>query len=75
MTKRHVYACYACFVCCRAWLSVDPGWGCLWYDTSASVAQAGFEVRCIHRADASPYLDRVNMYASFYVALRKPKLE
>ena len=29
------------------------------------------QVRCLQRADEG-YMDRVNMYSSFYVAVRKP---
>lgn len=34
------------------------------------IRQAGFDVRCVGRADQQ-YMDRVNMYSSFYVAKRK----
>jgi betaine lipid synthase len=30
----------------------------------------GFKVQCVSRIDENPYLDRVNMYASFYVCIR-----
>ncbi|KAJ9529578.1 hypothetical protein QJQ45_013915 [Haematococcus lacustris] len=36
------------------------------------IRKAGFDVRCISRADQG-YMDRVNMYSSFYVAKRKAK--
>jgi betaine lipid synthase len=32
----------------------------------------GVQVRCLQRADEG-YMDRVNMYSSFYVAVRKSK--
>lgn len=35
------------------------------------IEDAGFEVTCIQRADKDEYLDRVNMYASFWVAVKK----
>ncbi|KAK9817757.1 hypothetical protein WJX72_001701 [[Myrmecia] bisecta] len=34
------------------------------------IREAGFDVRCLQRADEG-YMDRVNMYSSFYVAVRK----
>jgi betaine lipid synthase len=34
------------------------------------IRKAGFDVRCVSRADQG-YMDRVNMYSSFYVAKRK----
>ncbi|GAB4820256.1 hypothetical protein N2152v2_007302 [Parachlorella kessleri] len=34
------------------------------------IEQAGFEVRCLQRADQG-YMDRVNMYSSFFVATKK----
>ncbi len=34
------------------------------------IRKAGFDVRCVSRADQQ-YMDRVNMYSSFYVAKRK----
>ena len=42
-----------------------------WY--APIFAAAGFDVRCVARADTAPggYLDRVNSYASFYVAVKK----
>ncbi len=36
------------------------------------IKDAGFDVRCIQRSDEG-YMDRVNMYSSFYVARRKTK--
>lgn len=33
--------------------------------------KAGFKVECVARADEVPYMDRVNMYSSFYVALHQ----
>mmetsp|Transcript_20159 Transcript_20159/g.56144 ORF Transcript_20159/g.56144 Transcript_20159/m.56144 type:complete len:687 (-) Transcript_20159:861-2921(-) len=36
---------------------------------SAVIARAGFDVRCVSRADQG-YMDRVNMYSSFFVATR-----
>lgn len=41
---------------------------------AAQIAKQGFEVRCIQRADQG-YMDRVNMYSSFYVATKKAKRE
>ncbi len=38
---------------------------------AAIIAAAGFDVRRVCRADEQ-YMDRVNMYSSFYVATRKP---
>lgn len=38
------------------------------------IAKAGFDVRCISRSDQG-YMDRVNMYSSFYVATKKAKRE
>ena len=34
------------------------------------VARAA-QVKCLQRADEDAFLDRVNMYSSFYVAIRK----
>eukprot|EP00195_Chlamydomonas_chlamydogama_P005703 CAMPEP_0202899678 /NCGR_PEP_ID=MMETSP1392-20130828/7850_1 /ASSEMBLY_ACC=CAM_ASM_000868 /TAXON_ID=225041 /ORGANISM="Chlamydomonas chlamydogama, Strain SAG 11-48b" /LENGTH=653 /DNA_ID=CAMNT_0049585927 /DNA_START=166 /DNA_END=2127 /DNA_ORIENTATION=- len=36
------------------------------------IKKAGFDVKCISRADQG-YMDKVNMYSSFYVAKRKAK--
>lgn len=36
------------------------------------IAAAGFDVRCLQRA-SDGYMDRVNMYSSFYMATRKEK--
>jgi betaine lipid synthase len=41
---------------------------------AALIAKAGFDVKCVQRADQG-YMDRVNMYSSFYVAKRKAKRE
>jgi len=38
------------------------------------IEAAGFDVRCLQRADQG-YMDRVNMYASFWVATKKGKKE
>jgi betaine lipid synthase len=35
------------------------------------IQEAGFEVRCLQRADREAYMDRVNMYSSFYLAIKK----
>ena len=39
----------------------------LWPTNAARVLQ----VKCLQRADEDAFLDRVNMYSSFYVAIRK----
>lgn len=39
---------------------------------AALIRAAGFDVRCVQRADAG-FMDRVNMYASFWVAIKKDK--
>lgn len=55
---------------------VAPGGTVIWRSASlcppyaATIAKAGFEVTCISRADQG-YMDRVNMYSSFYKAVRK----
>lgn len=38
------------------------------------IKQVGFDVRCISRADQG-YMDRVNMYSSFFIARRKGKMD
>jgi len=54
---------------------VRPGGVVIWRSASLSppyaqrIADAGFEVRCLQRA-TDGYMDRVNMYASFYAAVR-----
>lgn len=61
---------------------IAPGGRVIWRSASleppyaAMMAKNGFTVRCIQRFDRMPdtqnlYMDRVNMYASFYVAERK----
>ena len=58
---------------------VRPGGIVIWRSASLRppyakhIAAAGFEVRCLQRASDSSYLDRVNMYASFYMAVKKDK--
>ncbi|KAG2493304.1 hypothetical protein HYH03_008440 [Edaphochlamys debaryana] len=57
---------------------VAPGGIVIWRSASLSppyaeqIKKAGFDVRCISRADQG-YMDKVNMYSSFYVARRKGK--
>jgi betaine lipid synthase len=57
---------------------VRPGGRVIWRSAAleprhaAWVAAAGFEVRCVRRADdGHGLMDRVNMYASFHVATRR----
>lgn len=55
---------------------VSPGGIVIWRSASLRppyaklIEQAGFEVRRVQSADEG-YMDRVNMYSSFYVAKRK----
>eukprot|EP00884_Botryococcus_braunii_P001650 jgi/Botrbrau1/11486/Bobra.0360s0013.1 len=55
---------------------VAPGGRIIWRSAALVppyariVRDAGFDVRCISRADEG-YMDRVNMYSSFYVATRR----
>lgn len=55
---------------------VVEGGRVIWRSASLSppyvglIAKAGFEVRCLQRADQG-YMDRVNMYSSFYVAIKQ----
>ncbi|EFJ43864.1 hypothetical protein VOLCADRAFT_83033 [Volvox carteri f. nagariensis] len=55
---------------------VAPGGIVIWRSASLCppyadvIRKAGFDVRCISRADQG-YMDRVNMYSSFYMARRK----
>ncbi len=57
---------------------VAPGGIVIWRSASLSppyaelIRKAGFDVRCIRRADKG-YMDRVNMYSSFFMARRKGK--
>jgi betaine lipid synthase len=57
---------------------VVPGGIVIWRSASLSppyskvIADAGFSVTCISRASEG-YMDRVNMYSSFYMAVRKNK--
>ncbi len=57
-------------------LQVVPGGKVIWRSAALSppyasmIADAGFDVRCLQRADDG-FMDRVNMYASFYVATRR----
>lgn len=59
---------------------VLPGGIVIWRSASLCppyaklIAQAGFDVKCISRADQG-YMDRVNMYSSFFTATRKSKRE
>ncbi|EIE24752.1 diacylglyceryl-N,N,N-trimethylhomoserine synthesis protein [Coccomyxa subellipsoidea C-169] len=56
---------------------VAPGGRVIWRSAALCppytriIREAGFEVKCLQRADEG-YMDRVNMYSSFYVAVRKP---
>jgi betaine lipid synthase len=55
---------------------VVPGGVVIWRSASVRpfyapiIAAAGFDVRCISTSQDG-YMDRVNMYSSFYVATRK----
>ncbi|WIA39165.1 hypothetical protein OEZ86_005292 [Tetradesmus obliquus] len=57
---------------------VLPGGIVIWRSASLSppyaqaIADAGFAVTCLQRA-SDGYMDRVNMYSSFYMAVRKSK--
>lgn len=57
---------------------VRPGGIVIWRSASFNppyaklIELAGFSVRCLQRA-SDGYMDRVNMYASFYVATRNGK--
>lgn len=57
---------------------VLPGGIVIWRSASLSppyskaIADAGFAVSCLSRA-SDGYMDRVNMYSSFYMAVRKSK--
>lgn len=33
--------------------------------------KAGFNMKCVSRIDQTPYMDRVNMYASFWYGVRR----
>ncbi len=56
---------------------VAPGGRVIWRSAALCppytriIREAGFDVKCLQRADEG-YMDRVNMYSSFYVAVRKP---
>jgi betaine lipid synthase len=56
---------------------VRPGGIVIWRSASLRppyaqlIAAAGFDVKCLQRA-SDGYMDRVNMYSSFYMAVRKP---
>ena len=58
---------------------VVPGGRVIWRSAALSppyvpiIRDAGFDVRCVARADQG-YMDRINMYATFYVAVRKPHM-
>ncbi|KAL4451296.1 hypothetical protein ABPG77_009368 [Micractinium sp. CCAP 211/92] len=58
---------------------VAPGGRVIWRSAAfvppyaAFIRDAGFDVKCIQRADQVECMDRVNMYASFWVAIRKAK--
>ena len=60
---------------------VVPGGRVIWRSAAlappyaAFIEAAGFEVRCLQRADQVKYMDKVNMYSSFYVATKKGKKE
>lgn len=59
--------------------NVLPGGRVIWRSAglcppyTSMIEEAGFEVKCIHRADRPQcyYMDRVNMYNSFYLAIKK----
>ncbi|KAL4857543.1 DNA mismatch repair protein 6 [Chlorella vulgaris] len=57
---------------------VAPGGRVIWRSAAnvppyaRFIADAGFEVTCIQRADQG-FMDRVNMYASFWVGIKKAK--
>ncbi|CAD7703949.1 unnamed protein product [Ostreobium quekettii] len=61
---------------------VLPGGRVIWRSASlcppyvAMMESAGFDVKCVQRADRPDcyYMDRVNMYNSFYVAVRRASL-
>eukprot|EP00850_Spirogloea_muscicola_P021425 SM000249S08236 [mRNA] locus=s249:17321:22871:+ [translate_table: standard] len=56
---------------------VEPGGRVIWRSASRCPAyarcieKAGFRVICIRSTSEEQYMDRVNMYASFYLAIRK----
>lgn len=58
---------------------VAPGGRVIWRSAAylppyaAHIRAAGFDVTCVQRADRVEFMDRVNMYASFWVAVRKEK--
>lgn len=58
---------------------VLPGGIVIWRSASLNppyckaIADAGFAVTCLQRASDCGYMDRVNMYSSFYMAVRKNK--
>jgi betaine lipid synthase len=55
---------------------VAPGGRVIWRSAALvppyarAIRDAGFDVKCLSRADEG-YMDRVNMYSSFYVAIRR----
>lgn len=55
---------------------VVPGGRVIWRSAAHApkyaqlVREAGFDVQCLQRAEEG-YMDRVNMYSSFYVAVRR----
>ncbi|KAK9835076.1 hypothetical protein WJX84_003123 [Apatococcus fuscideae] len=55
---------------------VIPGGRVIWRSAAEApkyaqlVREAGFDVKCLQRAEEG-YMDRVNMYSSFYVAVRR----
>eukprot|EP00887_Chlorella_sp_A99_P007332 scaffold2.g7332.t1 len=57
---------------------VAPGGRVIWRSAALAppyahfIAGAGFDVRCLQRADQG-FMDRVNMYSSFWVVVRKAK--
>ncbi|CAL5226880.1 g9753 [Coccomyxa viridis] len=57
---------------------VAPGGRVIWRSAALGppyasiIRDAGFDVRCLQRADEG-YMDRVNMYSSFQIAVRKAK--
>lgn len=61
--------------------SVIPGGRVIWRSAAlcppyaAFIEAAGFEVKCLQRADQVKFMDKVNMYASFWVGIRRGRRE
>ena len=66
----------AAFHRCTPLLQVLPGGRVIWRSAAVRppyvklIEQAGFDVKCLQLADHG-CMDRVNMYSSFYVAVRQ----